>query len=188
MQDCWVQSAIWVRALCESLNISWNNPDNHPWVHWCPSGSTGDSLEVWRELDLEKVEQDLRGVLSRGITSLAVLLLHSYTSVVLCVLVLCFGLIGSKASSLLVVVVIMYLSGGTTDELHLYFGSAQPSPCVSASLSDGPIMRKQWVLWHVAWVSPRYRCPARSCPWCGQCLGATPSAPMPTSHPKFVSI
>uniref|UniRef100_A0A3Q3MNH3 5-oxoprolinase, ATP-hydrolysing n=1 Tax=Labrus bergylta TaxID=56723 RepID=A0A3Q3MNH3_9LABR len=42
-------------------------------------GSTGDSLEVWRELDLDKVEKDLRGVLSRGITSLAVLLLHSYT-------------------------------------------------------------------------------------------------------------
>uniref|UniRef100_A0AAQ5Y3H5 5-oxoprolinase, ATP-hydrolysing n=1 Tax=Amphiprion ocellaris TaxID=80972 RepID=A0AAQ5Y3H5_AMPOC len=40
---------------------------------------TGDSLEVWKELDLEQVEKDLRGVLSRGITSLAVLLLHSYT-------------------------------------------------------------------------------------------------------------
>ena len=45
------------------------------------SGSTGDSLEVWRELDLKSVEKDLKGVLSRGITSLAVLLLHSYTSV-----------------------------------------------------------------------------------------------------------
>lgn len=43
------------------------------------TGSTGDSLEVWKELDLAKVEQDLRGVLSRGITSLAVLFLHSYT-------------------------------------------------------------------------------------------------------------
>ncbi|XP_076146266.1 5-oxoprolinase [Alosa pseudoharengus] len=43
------------------------------------TGSTGDSLEVWRELDLPQVERDLRGVLSRGITSLAVLLLHSYT-------------------------------------------------------------------------------------------------------------
>ncbi|XP_054622190.1 5-oxoprolinase isoform X2 [Dunckerocampus dactyliophorus] len=43
------------------------------------TGSTGDSLEVWRELDLERVEEDLRGVLSRGITSLAVLLLHAYT-------------------------------------------------------------------------------------------------------------
>ncbi|XP_076014060.1 5-oxoprolinase [Genypterus blacodes] len=43
------------------------------------TGSTGDSLEVWRELDLERVEKDLRGVCSRGITSLAVLLLHSYT-------------------------------------------------------------------------------------------------------------
>uniref|UniRef100_A0A8C5BER5 5-oxoprolinase, ATP-hydrolysing n=1 Tax=Gadus morhua TaxID=8049 RepID=A0A8C5BER5_GADMO len=35
------------------------------------SGSTGDSLEVWRELDLKSVEKDLKGVLSRGITSLA---------------------------------------------------------------------------------------------------------------------
>ncbi|KAF7661762.1 hypothetical protein LDENG_00253540 [Lucifuga dentata] len=43
------------------------------------TGSTGDSLEVWKELDLELVEKDLRRVLSRGITSLAVLLLHSYT-------------------------------------------------------------------------------------------------------------
>uniref|UniRef100_A0A8C4NR60 5-oxoprolinase, ATP-hydrolysing n=1 Tax=Dicentrarchus labrax TaxID=13489 RepID=A0A8C4NR60_DICLA len=43
------------------------------------TGSTGDSLEVWKELDLERVEKDLKGVLSRGITSLAVLLLHSYT-------------------------------------------------------------------------------------------------------------
>uniref|UniRef100_A0A3Q0QXW5 5-oxoprolinase, ATP-hydrolysing n=1 Tax=Amphilophus citrinellus TaxID=61819 RepID=A0A3Q0QXW5_AMPCI len=40
---------------------------------------TGDSLEVWKELDLEQTEKDLRGVLSRGITSLAVLFLHSYT-------------------------------------------------------------------------------------------------------------
>lgn len=44
-------------------------------------GSTGDSLEVWQEVDLESVEKDLKGVLSRGITSVAVLLLHSYTSV-----------------------------------------------------------------------------------------------------------
>ncbi|XP_030612473.1 5-oxoprolinase isoform X2 [Archocentrus centrarchus] len=43
------------------------------------TGSTGDSLEVWKELDLEQTEKDLRGVLSRGITSLAVLFLHSYT-------------------------------------------------------------------------------------------------------------
>uniref|UniRef100_A0A8C7SLW4 5-oxoprolinase, ATP-hydrolysing n=1 Tax=Oncorhynchus mykiss TaxID=8022 RepID=A0A8C7SLW4_ONCMY len=41
--------------------------------------NTGDSLEVWRELDMQRVEDDLRGVLSRGIHSLAVLLLHSYT-------------------------------------------------------------------------------------------------------------
>ncbi|XP_035981040.1 5-oxoprolinase isoform X1 [Fundulus heteroclitus] len=43
------------------------------------TGRTGDSLEVWQELDLEQVEKDLRGVLSRGISSIAVLLLHSYT-------------------------------------------------------------------------------------------------------------
>ncbi|CAL8292881.1 unnamed protein product [Lota lota] len=43
------------------------------------TGSTGDALEVWRELDLKSVEKDLKGVLDRGITSLAVLLLHSYT-------------------------------------------------------------------------------------------------------------
>ncbi|XP_072524072.1 5-oxoprolinase [Salminus brasiliensis] len=42
------------------------------------TGSTGDSLEVWQELDLQCVERDLKAVLSRGITSLAVLLLHSY--------------------------------------------------------------------------------------------------------------
>ena len=52
------------------------------WVYWFSSGSTGDSLELWKELDLECVEKDLRGVLSRGITCVAVLLLHSYTSVV----------------------------------------------------------------------------------------------------------
>ncbi|XP_066522637.1 5-oxoprolinase [Hoplias malabaricus] len=42
------------------------------------TGSTGDSLEVWQELDLKTVERDLRAVLSKGITSLAILLLHSY--------------------------------------------------------------------------------------------------------------
>ncbi|XP_065098755.1 5-oxoprolinase [Paramisgurnus dabryanus] len=43
------------------------------------TGSTGDSLEVWRELDLDQAEQDLKRVLTKGIRSLAVLLLHSYT-------------------------------------------------------------------------------------------------------------
>uniref|UniRef100_A0A9J8D715 5-oxoprolinase, ATP-hydrolysing n=1 Tax=Cyprinus carpio carpio TaxID=630221 RepID=A0A9J8D715_CYPCA len=42
-------------------------------------GSTGESLEVWQELDLQRVEQDLRRVQSKGISSIAVLLLHSYT-------------------------------------------------------------------------------------------------------------
>ncbi|XP_058262915.1 5-oxoprolinase isoform X1 [Hemibagrus wyckioides] len=41
-------------------------------------GSTGETLEVWTELDLHSVEKDLKAVLSQGITSLAVLLLHSY--------------------------------------------------------------------------------------------------------------
>ena len=50
-------------------------------LSFCLSGSTGDSLEVWRELDTQQVEKDLKGVLARGITSLAVLLLHSYTYV-----------------------------------------------------------------------------------------------------------
>uniref|UniRef100_A0A8C1LXL8 5-oxoprolinase, ATP-hydrolysing n=1 Tax=Cyprinus carpio TaxID=7962 RepID=A0A8C1LXL8_CYPCA len=40
---------------------------------------TGESLEVWQELDLQRVEQDLRRVQSKGISSIAVLLLHSYT-------------------------------------------------------------------------------------------------------------
>ncbi|KAJ8279913.1 hypothetical protein COCON_G00069790 [Conger conger] len=43
------------------------------------TGCTGDKLEVWREVDLQRLERDLKGVLSRGISSLAVLLLHSYT-------------------------------------------------------------------------------------------------------------
>ncbi|XP_051522695.1 5-oxoprolinase isoform X1 [Myxocyprinus asiaticus] len=43
------------------------------------TGSSGDSLEVKCELDLQRVEQDLRRVWSKGIRSLAVLFLHSYT-------------------------------------------------------------------------------------------------------------
>ncbi len=45
------------------------------------AGCTGESLEVWQELDLQLVEQDLRRVQTKGISSLAVLLLHSYTCV-----------------------------------------------------------------------------------------------------------
>ena len=71
--DVWI---VWM------LDMNWSNPGNLCVCAAVPSGSTGDSLEVWRELDLERVEKDLRGVLSRGITSLAVLLLHSYTSVI----------------------------------------------------------------------------------------------------------
>lgn len=43
------------------------------------TGSTGECVEVWRRVDLAQLEDQLRGVLSRGIRSLAVVLLHSYT-------------------------------------------------------------------------------------------------------------
>ncbi|KAG9464265.1 hypothetical protein GDO78_020225, partial [Eleutherodactylus coqui] len=42
-------------------------------------GSTGDTLEVWEPIDLEKLRILLQDVLSRGIRSLAVVLMHSYT-------------------------------------------------------------------------------------------------------------
>ncbi|XP_057214169.1 5-oxoprolinase isoform X1 [Triplophysa rosa] len=43
------------------------------------TGSTGDRLELWRDLDLQQAERDLKRLFSEGIRSLAVLLLHSYT-------------------------------------------------------------------------------------------------------------
>lgn len=43
------------------------------------TGSTGECVEVWRRVDLAQLEDQLRGVLARGIRSLAVVLLHSYT-------------------------------------------------------------------------------------------------------------
>nr|XP_033788894.1 5-oxoprolinase isoform X2 [Geotrypetes seraphini]XP_033788895.1 5-oxoprolinase isoform X2 [Geotrypetes seraphini]XP_033788896.1 5-oxoprolinase isoform X2 [Geotrypetes seraphini] len=42
-------------------------------------GSTGDSLEVWQPPDLTSLKKDLEGVLARGIRSIAVVLMHSYT-------------------------------------------------------------------------------------------------------------
>ncbi|XP_063777232.1 5-oxoprolinase isoform X1 [Pseudophryne corroboree] len=42
-------------------------------------GSTGDSLEVWKPVNLEHLKIKLQGALSRGIQSLAVVLMHSYT-------------------------------------------------------------------------------------------------------------
>ncbi|XP_056378851.1 5-oxoprolinase isoform X1 [Hyla sarda] len=42
-------------------------------------GSTGDTLEVWEPVNLEKLRIQLQDVLSRGIRSLAVVLMHSYT-------------------------------------------------------------------------------------------------------------
>lgn len=44
-----------------------------------PAGSTGERLEVWTPPDLVRLEADLRRVLSQGIRSLAVVLMHSYT-------------------------------------------------------------------------------------------------------------
>ncbi|XP_062900752.1 5-oxoprolinase [Mobula hypostoma] len=43
------------------------------------TGSTGERVEVWRSVDLVQLEAELKAVLSRGIRSLAVVLLHSYT-------------------------------------------------------------------------------------------------------------
>ncbi|MBN3271781.1 OPLA oxoprolinase, partial [Polyodon spathula] len=43
------------------------------------TGSTGERLEVWTPPDLVQLEADLQRVLSRGIRSLAVVLMHSYT-------------------------------------------------------------------------------------------------------------
>ncbi|OCT77308.1 5-oxoprolinase isoform X2 [Xenopus laevis] len=42
-------------------------------------GSTGESLEVWKPIDVKRLENDLQNVLARGIRSLAVVLMHSYT-------------------------------------------------------------------------------------------------------------
>ena len=38
-------------------------------------------LQVWKQLDKEGLRKDLEAVLAQGITSLAVVLLHSYTCV-----------------------------------------------------------------------------------------------------------
>uniref|UniRef100_S4R7X5 5-oxoprolinase, ATP-hydrolysing n=1 Tax=Petromyzon marinus TaxID=7757 RepID=S4R7X5_PETMA len=43
------------------------------------AGSTGEKLEVWKEVDLADLEEKLSRVLARGISSLAVVLMHSYT-------------------------------------------------------------------------------------------------------------
>ncbi|XP_078392252.1 5-oxoprolinase [Cetorhinus maximus] len=42
-------------------------------------GSTGERVEIWRAVNMKQLEGQLLGVLSRGIQSLAVVLLHSYT-------------------------------------------------------------------------------------------------------------
>ncbi|XP_069771231.1 5-oxoprolinase isoform X2 [Narcine bancroftii] len=43
------------------------------------TGFSGECLEVWTRVNLEQLENKLKDVLSRGIRSLAVVLLHSYT-------------------------------------------------------------------------------------------------------------
>uniref|UniRef100_UPI00398E6E08 5-oxoprolinase isoform X2 n=1 Tax=Pristiophorus japonicus TaxID=55135 RepID=UPI00398E6E08 len=43
------------------------------------TGSTGQRVEVWRPVNTRQLEGELMSVLSRGICSLAVVLLHSYT-------------------------------------------------------------------------------------------------------------
>lgn len=141
-----------------------------------PSGSTGDSLEVWRELDLDKVEVDLSGVLSRGITSLAVLLLHSYTWASEKYLIR-IRLLASLLSSPLAWFLMWNLWKAPTVFLF----------CCCFSPPDGLNMRKPWAPWLGVSVSPRFPYPARSCPWCGQCPEVTPSVRTPTSHLKFTS-
>lgn len=49
------------------------SPDARP-----SPGCTGDTLLLWRPLDLTALRRELERVLARGIRSLAVLLLHSY--------------------------------------------------------------------------------------------------------------
>lgn len=44
-----------------------------------PAGRTGDLLEVQQPVDLGGLRGKLEGLLSRGIRSLAVVLMHSYT-------------------------------------------------------------------------------------------------------------
>uniref|UniRef100_A0A4W3GQN2 5-oxoprolinase, ATP-hydrolysing n=2 Tax=Callorhinchus milii TaxID=7868 RepID=A0A4W3GQN2_CALMI len=45
----------------------------------CMSGCTGERVQVWQALNESELERELQQVLSRGIRSLAVVLLHSYT-------------------------------------------------------------------------------------------------------------
>ncbi|XP_070575126.1 5-oxoprolinase-like isoform X2 [Ptychodera flava] len=43
------------------------------------TGITGEKLDVWQEIDKEQLRKDFQKVLDKGIKSLAVVLLHSYT-------------------------------------------------------------------------------------------------------------
>ena len=42
-------------------------------------GITGDSFEIWKSINVDELRADLQTVLDKGITSLAVVLMHSYT-------------------------------------------------------------------------------------------------------------
>ncbi|CAG2221215.1 OPLAH [Mytilus edulis] len=46
----------------------------------CPTvtGSTGEKLEIWKQVNITKLKEDLKKLLQKGIKSLAVVLLHSY--------------------------------------------------------------------------------------------------------------
>ena len=43
------------------------------------TGITGDQLEVWQTIDTKKLRRSLENVFCKGIRSVAVALLHSYT-------------------------------------------------------------------------------------------------------------
>ncbi|KAI0219976.1 5-oxoprolinase [Lamellibrachia satsuma] len=47
----------------------------------CPveTGITGEQVEIWQRVDKEKLREDLQKLLAKGIRSLAVVFLHSYT-------------------------------------------------------------------------------------------------------------
>jgi N-methylhydantoinase A/oxoprolinase/acetone carboxylase beta subunit len=62
----WLCGAVWDGQILMALG-------------WAPLGRTGDLLEVQQPVDLGALRGKLEGLLSRGIRSLAVVLMHSYT-------------------------------------------------------------------------------------------------------------
>ena len=49
------------------------------WPYVCETGVTGDKLEIWRKPDIDTLRTNLEAVYLKGIRSLAVALIHSYT-------------------------------------------------------------------------------------------------------------